>query len=84
MGGESVGFQIVSDQGECLRSVVTGRANYEDEFYSVSKSVPIDDNGDSTETVETIHVFLLEFVSMQMTKWLSQNRRNLATLFCSC
>jgi hypothetical protein len=35
MGGESVGFQIVSDQGECLRSVVTGRANYEDEFYSV-------------------------------------------------
>jgi len=36
MGGESVGFQIVSDQGECLRSVVTGRANYEDEFYSVS------------------------------------------------
>ena len=36
MGGESVGFQIVSDQGECLRSVVTGRANYEDEYYSVS------------------------------------------------
>lgn len=35
MGGESVGFQIVSDQGECLRSAVTGRANYEDEFYSV-------------------------------------------------
>eukprot|EP00804_Cyclotella_cryptica_P027874 CCRYP_003783-RB/>CCRYP_003783-RB protein AED:0.15 eAED:0.15 QI:266/1/1/1/1/0.8/5/1732/878 len=35
MGGESVGFQIVSDQGECLRSVVTGRANYEDEYYSV-------------------------------------------------
>ena len=37
MGGESVGFQIVSDQGECLRSVVTGRANYEDEYYSVSR-----------------------------------------------
>ena len=36
MGGENVGFQIVSDQQECLRSVVTGRANYEDEFYSVS------------------------------------------------
>lgn len=37
MGGDSVGFQIVSDQGECLRSVVTGRANYEDEYYSVSR-----------------------------------------------
>ena len=36
MGSESVGFQIVSDQKECLRSVVSGRANYEDEFYSVS------------------------------------------------
>lgn len=35
MGGDSVGFQIVSDQKECLRSVVSGRANYEDEFYSV-------------------------------------------------
>ncbi|KAL7528019.1 hypothetical protein ACHAXR_002675, partial [Thalassiosira sp. AJA248-18] len=35
MGGESVGFQIVSDQKECLRSIVSGRANYEDEFYSV-------------------------------------------------
>lgn len=36
MGGNSVGFQILSDQKECLRSVVSGRANYEDEFYSVS------------------------------------------------
>ena len=36
MGGESVNVQIVSDQKECLRSVVSGRANYEDEFYSVS------------------------------------------------
>ena len=36
MGGGRVGFQIVSDQRDCLRSVVTGRANYEDEFYSVS------------------------------------------------
>jgi hypothetical protein len=36
MGGGRVGFQIVSDQRECLRSVITGRANYEDEFYSVS------------------------------------------------
>eukprot|EP00571_Detonula_confervacea_P017476 CAMPEP_0172303652 /NCGR_PEP_ID=MMETSP1058-20130122/5169_1 /TAXON_ID=83371 /ORGANISM="Detonula confervacea, Strain CCMP 353" /LENGTH=924 /DNA_ID=CAMNT_0013014555 /DNA_START=77 /DNA_END=2854 /DNA_ORIENTATION=+ len=35
MGGESVGFQIVSDQKECLRSIISGRANYEDEFYSV-------------------------------------------------
>jgi double-strand break repair protein MRE11 len=38
MGGESVKVQIVSDQKECLRSVVSGRANYEDEFYSVSPS----------------------------------------------
>jgi hypothetical protein len=36
MGGEAVNVQIVSDQKECLRSVVSGRANYEDEFYSVS------------------------------------------------
>lgn len=36
MGSEPVNFQIVSDQKECLRSVVSGRANYEDEFYSVS------------------------------------------------
>ena len=36
MGGEAVHVQIVSDQKECLRSVVSGRANYEDEFYSVS------------------------------------------------
>ena len=36
MGGESVGFQIISDQKECLRSLISGRANYEDEFYSVS------------------------------------------------
>ena len=36
MGGESVDFQIVSDQKECLRSIISGRANYEDEFYSVS------------------------------------------------
>mmetsp|Transcript_1616 Transcript_1616/g.2573 ORF Transcript_1616/g.2573 Transcript_1616/m.2573 type:complete len:891 (-) Transcript_1616:113-2785(-) len=35
MGGEAVNVQIVSDQKECLRSVVSGRANYEDEFYSV-------------------------------------------------
>mmetsp|Transcript_17559 Transcript_17559/g.27537 ORF Transcript_17559/g.27537 Transcript_17559/m.27537 type:complete len:902 (-) Transcript_17559:1179-3884(-) len=35
MGGEAVKVQIVSDQKECLRSVVSGRANYEDEFYSV-------------------------------------------------
>ncbi len=35
MGGEAVRVQIVSDQKECLRSVVSGRANYEDEFYSV-------------------------------------------------
>lgn len=41
MGGESVGFQIVSDQKECLRSVVSGRANYEDEFYSVSSGVSL-------------------------------------------
>eukprot|EP00970_Alexandrium_tamarense_P003760 scaffold609_cov198-Alexandrium_tamarense.AAC.37 len=39
MGGESVGFQIVSDQKECLRSVVTGRANYEDEYYSVDMPI---------------------------------------------
>ena len=36
LGSESVNIQIVSDQKECLRSVVSGRANYEDEFYSVS------------------------------------------------
>ena len=41
MGGGSVGFQIVSDQKECLRSVVTGRANYEDEFYSVRNTTTI-------------------------------------------
>ncbi len=41
MGGEAVHVQIVSDQKECLRSVVSGRANYEDEFYSVSST-----NGD--------------------------------------
>eukprot|EP00986_Skeletonema_menzelii_P008558 scaffold3643_cov132-Skeletonema_menzelii.AAC.8 len=35
MGGEAVNVQIVSDQKECLRSVVSGRVNYEDEFYSV-------------------------------------------------
>ena len=35
MGGDPVNFQIVSDQKECLRSIVSGRANYEDEFYSV-------------------------------------------------
>ena len=39
MGGNSVGFQILSDQKECLRSVVSGRANYEDEFYSVSRYI---------------------------------------------
>ncbi|KAL7461780.1 hypothetical protein ACHAXS_002186 [Conticribra weissflogii] len=39
MGSESVGFQIVSDQKDCLRSVVSGRANYEDEFYSVDLPV---------------------------------------------
>ena len=36
MGSNPVNFQIVSDQKECLRSIVSGRANYEDEFYSVS------------------------------------------------
>jgi len=36
LGSDAVKFQIVSDQKECLRSVVSGRANYEDEFYSVS------------------------------------------------
>lgn len=36
MGPDPVGFQIISDQSQCLRSVVSGRANYEDEFYSVS------------------------------------------------
>lgn len=36
MGAGSVGFQIVSDQKECLRSLITGRANYEDENYSVN------------------------------------------------
>ena len=35
MGSGSVGFQIISDQKECLRSLITGRANYEDEHYSV-------------------------------------------------
>ena len=35
MGSEPVKVQIVSDQKECLRSVVSGRVNYEDEFYSV-------------------------------------------------
>ena len=35
MGGGSVSFQIISDQKECLRSLITGRANYEDEHYSV-------------------------------------------------
>ena len=35
MGGEPVNVQIVSDQKECLRSIVSGRVNYEDEFYSV-------------------------------------------------
>ncbi|KAL3788485.1 hypothetical protein ACHAW5_002544 [Stephanodiscus triporus] len=39
MGGGSVGFQIVSDQKDCLRNLVTGRANYEDEFYSVDLPV---------------------------------------------
>mmetsp|Transcript_10456 Transcript_10456/g.21453 ORF Transcript_10456/g.21453 Transcript_10456/m.21453 type:complete len:890 (-) Transcript_10456:291-2960(-) len=39
MGSESVGFHIVSDQKDCLRSVVSGRANYEDEFYSVDLPV---------------------------------------------
>lgn len=41
MGGDSVGFQILSDQSQCLRSLVTGRANYEDEFYSVSVALMI-------------------------------------------
>jgi DNA repair exonuclease SbcCD nuclease subunit len=36
MGGGSVGFQIISDQKECLRSLITGRANFEDENYSVN------------------------------------------------
>ncbi|KAL9183323.1 hypothetical protein ACHAXT_005110 [Thalassiosira profunda] len=39
MGSDSVGFQIVSDQKECLRSTISGRANYEDEFYSVDLPV---------------------------------------------
>ena len=39
LGSDAVKFQIVSDQKECLRSVVSGRANYEDEFYSVSSCV---------------------------------------------
>ena len=41
MGSNPVNFQIVSDQKECLRSIVSGRANYEDEFYSVSEIVVI-------------------------------------------
>lgn len=36
MGDNAVRFQILSNQKECLRSTVSGRANYEDEFYSVS------------------------------------------------
>jgi double-strand break repair protein MRE11 len=36
MGGVSVGFQIISDQKERLRSLITGRANFEDENYSVN------------------------------------------------
>ena len=35
MGSDPVSFQIVSDQGACLRSLVTGRANYEDEYSSI-------------------------------------------------
>ena len=44
MGGDNVGFQIISDQSQCLRSIVSGRANYEDEFYSVSTLFCVEDN----------------------------------------